>query len=105
MKLDKQTIKNGENVNVSVDVINSGKVEGKEVVQLYLCDEYGSVSRPERQIKGFDKISLKPGEKKTVGFTISPDELSFIGRDNKRIIEPGTFKVMISNMSAEFELK
>ncbi len=105
LKIDKQIIKDGENVNASVDVMNSGKVEGKEVVQLYLCDEYGSVSRPDRQIKGFDKVSLKPGEKKTIAFTITPDELSFIGRDNKRIIEPGKFKVMISNMSAEFELK
>ena len=105
LKIDKQIIKSGENVNVTVDVVNSGKVEGKEVVQLYLCDEYGSVSRPDRQIKGFDKVSLKPGEKKTVALVITPDELSFIGRDNKRIIEPGKFKVMVDKMSAEFELE
>ncbi len=105
LKVDKQQIKNGENINVTVDVKNGGKVEGKEVVQLYLCDEYGSVSRPDRQIKGFDKVNLKPGEKKTIAFTITPDELSFIGRDNERIIEPGKFKVMVKNLSAEFELE
>ncbi len=105
LKLDKKSIKNGENVTVTVDVKNSGQVEGKEVVQLYLCDEYGSVSRPDRQIKGFDKVNLKPGEKQTVSFTITPDELSFIGRDNKRIIEPGKFKAMVNNLSAEFELE
>ena len=105
LNLDKHQVNNGENVNVSVDVTNNGKIEGKEVVQLYLCDEYGSVSRPDRQIKGFYKVNLKPGEKKTVSFTITPDDLSFIGRDDKRIIEPGKFKVMIDKMSEEFELK
>lgn len=105
LKLDKDIIKKGENVIASVKVTNSGKVAGKEVVQLYLCDLYGSVSRPVRQLEGFNKILLQPGETKEVTFIIKPEQLSFIGRNNKKIIEPGKFKVMVSNLSKEFTLE
>lgn len=95
----------GERQTVTVKVRNSGAVLGKEVVQLYLQDEYGSVSRPERQLKGFRKVTLAPGEEQEVTFTLSPDDLSFIGQGNTRIVEPGSFKVMIGEMEKKFVLR
>jgi beta-glucosidase len=105
LNLDKKEIKEADVINVSVDVKNTGKIEASEVVQLYLCDLYGSVTRPNRQLKGFEKISLKPGETRTISFNINKDHLSFIGRDNKRIVEPGEFEVMINNLKDKFILK
>ncbi len=105
LKLDKKEIKETDAINVSVEVTNSGKRESSEVVQLYLADLYGSVSRPNKQLKGFEKISLKPGETKTVGFKINKDHLSFIGLDNKRIVEPGEFEIMVGDLKEKFVLK
>ncbi len=104
LKVDKAEVKNGESVKAKVTVKNTGNVEGKEVVQLYLCDLYGSVSRPVKQIKGFEKVNLKPGESKVVEFTITPEQLSFIGRDNKRIIEPGDFEIYVDKLVQKFKL-
>jgi beta-glucosidase len=105
MKLDRKKIKMNEDVKVSVTVKNTGKLPGKEAVLLYLTDMYGSVSRPVKQLQGFEKISLKAGESRVVEFTIKPDQLSFIGRDNKRITEPGEFMVTISDLSNNFWLE
>ncbi len=105
LKLDQKEIKETDEINISVDVANTGKVEATEVVQLYLCDLYGSVSRPNKQLKGYEKILLKPGEKQTVNFKINRDHLSFVGRENKRIVEPGEFEVMINNLKGKFTLK
>lgn len=99
LKISSPTIKNGQNVNVSVDVTNSGAVEGAEVVQLYIRDIVSSVTRPIKELKDFSKINLKPSEKKTVTFTITPDKLSFYNRDMKKIIEPGDFEIMIGTSS------
>lgn len=105
LSLSKSSISLGENLTVSVQVKNTGKVSGKEVVQLNLTDHYGSVSRPVNQLKGFEKVDLSPNESKIVTFTINPYHLSFIGRDNKRIIEPGEFSVTISNLSGKFSVR
>ncbi len=105
LKIDKNVISKSEDIKVTVNVKNTGKVEALESVQLYLCDLYGSVSRPVRQIKGFDKISLNPGETKEVSFTIHPDALSFIGRDNTRIIEEGEFVIYVDKLEQKFTLK
>lgn len=105
LRLGKETINEGEGQTVSVKVRNTGRVAGKEVVQLYLQDEYGSVSRPVRQLRGFKKIALAPGEEQEVSFTLTPHDLSFIGLENKRLIEPGTFKVMIERLEKGFTLK
>ncbi len=105
LKLDNSTVKLGDDIKATVKVTNTGAVEGKESVLLYLRQMVGSVSRPVRQLEGFDKIDLKPGESKVVSFTIKPEQLSFIGRDDKRITEPGKFKVMVGNLSQEFLLK
>ena len=102
LKLDKNKIKNGEELKISVDVKNTGKLKGKDAVLLYINDEYGSVSRPVRQLKRFAKIELNPGETKSVEFSLNNYDLSFIGRDNKRIVEPGKFKIFIGDLTDEF---
>jgi beta-glucosidase len=100
--LDKKTINSTGSVEISVDVKNTGSIVGKEAVQLYVCDLYGSISRPNKQLKGFEKISLLPGETKTVKFLVEADDLSFIGRGNKRIVEHGEFNVMIDLLEDTF---
>jgi len=98
LKLEKINLdEENENFTISVDVKNVGKYEGKESVLLFLRDLVGSVSRPVKQLKGFEKINLKPGEVKTVKFVLNVhNHLSFIGINNKRIVEPGFFEVYIS---------
>jgi beta-glucosidase len=89
----------------SVLVKNSGKKEGKEVVQWYITDEYASVTPANKKLKGFEKISLAPGESKNVVFKFTTKDLRFVGEDNKWIVEPGTFKLTCGSQSAAFELK
>lgn len=105
LKLSSDKIKSNERLTVSVDIENTGSLKGKEVVQLYLTDLYGSVSRPNKQLKGFEKIELNPGEKKTVQFTIDNSHLSFIGLNNKRITEPGEFVISIGELKKSFILE
>jgi beta-glucosidase len=85
---------------VQIDVTNSGKVAGKEAVQLYIKDLYGSVTRPNKELKAFDKISLQPGETKTVSFEITPEMLAFTGLDMTWKAESGAFELMIGTSSA-----
>jgi len=92
-------------VTVSVEVKNAGSVAGDEVVQLYLRDTVSSVSRPIRELKGFQRISLKPGETRTVEFVLGPDALSFLDRNLKSVVEPGTFEVMIGSSSEDIRGK
>ena len=105
LKLSLDEITQNDELKVSIDVKNTGKFAGKEVVQLYLTDLYASVTRPNKQLKGFEKILLNPGEEKTIEFKLNKQHLSFIGLDNKRIVEPGNFKVTIANQTVEFQLK
>ncbi len=105
LKISSKEITENDELVVKVDVKNTGSKIGKEAVQLYLTDMYGSVTRPNKQLKAFEKISLNPGEVKTVEFKINKQHLSFIGQGNKRIIEPGDFKVTIGNHIADFKLK
>jgi beta-glucosidase len=72
---------------------------------MYITDVYGQVSRPNKQLKGFEKVELNPGESKTVTFKVNKNHLSFIGLDNKRIIEPGEFIVTIGDLQKKFYLK
>jgi beta-glucosidase len=80
---------------VKVSVKNTGPVAGDEVVQLYVHDLVASVTRPRRALKGFQRVTLKPGESREVSFALTPAELSFIGEDLKRVVEPGTFEVFV----------
>jgi len=84
-----------------VEVTNAGALRGNEVVQVYIRDEVSSVTRPVKELRGFQRVSLEPGEKKTMEFTLGPDELSFLNRDMHRVVEPGRFKIMAGGNSKE----
>lgn len=99
IKISANKMNFNEKVNVSIDVANTGKFDGKEVVQLYIRDKIGSVTRPVRELKGFEKIELKKGEKKTVVFEISVEDLKFYNSDLKFDAEPGQFDVFIGGNS------
>jgi len=92
-------------VEVTLDVQNTGPRHGAEVVQLYLHDAISSIVQPVKELRGFEKIMLKPGEKKTVRFTLGPDDFSFLNQRSEVVIEPGTFEVMIGSSSADIRLK
>ena len=84
---------------VSVDVKNTGDVSGDEVVQLYIRDLVGSVTRPVKELRGFEKVTLEPGETKTVSFTLTPNDLAMYDIDMNRVVEPGDFKVFVGTNS------
>ncbi len=92
----------GDKITVKVTVTNSGKREGDEVVQLYLNDEKASTPRPVRQLEGFERISLKPGESKVVEFAVEPRQFSIINDKDKRVIEPGYFTVSVGGKQPGF---
>ncbi len=91
-------------VRIAVDVANTGNRAGEEVVQLYLNDVVTSVTRPLEELKGFRKISLQPGERKTVEFRLGADELSYLDRNLRRVVEPGEFRIMIGRSSEDLRL-
>lgn len=74
-------------------------------MQLYLTDLFGSVSRPARQLKGFQEVDLAPGEERSVVLPLGAPELSFIGLDNRPVLEPGGFRVVVGGLQAEFTLE
>jgi beta-glucosidase len=86
---------------VSVKITNTGKVEGTEVAQLYIRDVIGSVTTPVKALKGFDRITLKPGESGTVNFKIGSEQLSLWNREMKHVVEPGEFKLMVGSTSED----
>jgi beta-glucosidase len=85
----------------SVEVTNTGARAGDEVVQLYLRAEVSRATRPVRELKGFRRISLAPGERRTVTFELGPEQLSYHGPEMKRVVEPGRFQVMVGGSSDE----
>ena len=91
-------------ITVQVDVKNTGTRPGKEVVQLYINDIYATVSRPVKELKGFSKIHLQPGEKRTVRFILTADHIQMLDRNMKWIVEPGEFKVMVGSSSRDIHL-
>lgn len=101
IQLSNKTITPSSEITVSVEVTNTGNVKAKEVVQLYLKDEIGSVTRPDKELKGFEKIELAPGASQTVQFTITPKMLEFTGLTMEKILETGDYTVMIGTSSAE----
>ena len=110
IKLSSNTLAKGKTITASVTLSNTGKYEGKEVVQLYIQDLVGSITRPVKELKGFQKINLKAGESKTITFNISENDLKFYNADLKFVAEPGDFKVFIGTNSrdvkeASFTLK
>lgn len=100
MKLSANQINFTGKLKVTVDVANTGNFDGEEVVQLYVRDMVGSVTRPVKELKGFEKIALKKGEKKTVTFEISEEDLRFYNIDMEFTAEPGDFEVFVGGSSA-----
>src|SRR5215218_1206560 len=105
LRLGKQTISGNEELPVSVTVTNSGQRAGKEAVLVYVSDLVASISPPGRRLRRFAKISLNPGESRTVNFKLRAEDLSFIGADNKRVVEPGEFDVKIAGLTQKFTVK
>lgn len=97
--LSSASLKGDQILTASVTITNSGAVKGKEVVQLYIRDLVGSVTRPVKELKGFQKIELNAGETKTVSFKITPEDLKFYNGDLKYDWEPGEFEIMIGTNS------
>ena len=104
LRIDHKGTGAAEKFEISLDVKNTGNRKGDEIVQLYLRDVVASVTRPIKELKGFKRITLTPGERKTVSFTLTMALLSFIGRDMKRMVEPGTFAVMVGGSSEDIQL-
>lgn len=104
LKIDRASIKMDEEISISVVVKNSGSLAGKEAVLLYGSDLFSSVSQPAKQLKRFSKISLKPGEVKTVQFKLNAKDFAFTNRDNKKVTEPGAFKLMVGGLQKEFNI-
>jgi Glycosyl hydrolase family 3 C terminal domain. len=88
----------------NIDITNTGRLAGDEIVQLYIRDEVSSVTRPIKELKDFRRIHLEAGQTKTVQFVITPDKLSFLNEDMRRVVEPGTFTVMVGPSSASEKL-
>ena len=97
---DRSAVNAGESLTVSVPVTNTGKVAGAEVVQLYITDPKCTVMRPAKELKGFSKVFLQPGETKTVTFTVSPEDLSYFDAEKHQwVAEPGEFVAQVGTAS------
>src|SRR5829696_2103342 len=105
LRLEKQTISVSEELPVSVTVKNTGNRAGKEAVLVYVSDLVASISPPNRRLRRFAKISLEPGQSRTVNFKLRREDLSFIGADNKPVVEPGDFEVRIARLTQKFTVK
>ena len=103
IRLSKNSFNEDDSIRVIVQVTNTGAVGGKEVVQLYIQDLVGSITRPVKELKGFQKIALKPGESKEVVFTIHVDDLKFYDADLKYVAEPGDFKVFVGGNARDVQ--
>ena len=102
LKTDKQQYKMGEAINLSVKVANTGSIKGKETVLVYINDMAATVTRPNRQLKAFKKVELSPKQIENLSFTLVQDDLSFIGVDLERVVEPGDFKIMVGSETVQF---
>lgn len=102
LQLSKQSIGFDEELKITITVKNTGDYDGEEVVQLYIRDIFGSVSRPVKELKGFEKVLIKKGESKLVEFIIDSDDLAFWNRDMEYTAEPGDFKLMVGTSSVNY---
>lgn len=100
-----ETSRTQGNIQVSVDITNTGALAGDEVVQLYMKDLYSSVTVYESQLRGFERVHLKPGETKTVRFTLKPSDLELLDKNMEWVVEPGDFQICIGSSSKDIRLK
>ncbi len=103
-KLNKTEYKPGEPIEVSLKVTNTGDREGTEIVQLYIRDQFSSVTRPLKELKDFARVTLAPKETKTVQFTLPQEKLAFYNQDKQYVVEPGAFNVMVGPSSRDEDL-
>ena len=99
LRLSDTTLTTNNTITATIDVKNTGQTTGSEVVQLYIKDVIGSVLRPNKELQGFEKVSLEPGQSKTVTFTIAPDMLAFTGLEMEKVIEAGEYIAMVGGSS------
>ena len=104
VRLERNTISRDGSTRVLVDVTNTGAREGMEVVQIYIRDRVSSVTRPIKELRGFKKISLRPGEKLVVDLEITPESLAFYDIDMRYVVEPGEFTIMVGTSSRDCDL-
>lgn len=100
MRVSRDSLRGTDSVVVTVDLKNTGAREGTEVAQLYLRDDAATISRPVRELRGFQRVTLRPGETRTLRFTLRPDDLALYDRDLRRVVEPGGFTVWAGGSSA-----
>jgi len=105
LRLGKNTISINDELPVSVTITNSGRRAGKEAVLLFVSDLVASISPPNRRLRRFAKVNIEPGQSRTLTFKLRRDDLSFIGADNKPVVEPGEFDVTIGGLTQRFTLK
>ena len=98
-------VKEGEHIELSFVLKNTGKVEGQEIVQLYIRDMVSSVTLPIKELKGFQKVGLKPGESKNITFKLSTNDLKFYNQKMEYVVEPGEFKIMIGASSDDIRIE
>ena len=98
-RLSRERIRVGEGVDVSVNVQNTGAREGDEVVQVYVRDVVASVTRPVRELKAFKRVTLAPGETRTVRLVLAPESFAFWNEEMQRIVGPGEFEILVGSSS------
>lgn len=101
LRVEPEKIPTGGTAKVSVDITNTGAREGDEVAEFYLHQQVATVTQPVMQLKGFERITLKPGEKRTVEFTVTPQTLQIYNLDMKRVVEPGVFDLLVGPSSVK----
>ena len=104
LRLSAQKTGEGESLTATVTITNSGRRDGTEIAQMYINDCVSSVARPVKELKGFERVSLKAGESKDVSFTITPEKLSFLNLRMQRVVEPGDFEVMVGGSNRDADL-
>jgi beta-glucosidase len=105
LSIAKKQIAAGERLAISLKVTNSGSSAGDEVVQLYIRDEYASMPRPVRELKGYVRLTLQPGETRTITFHLPVDQLAFYDEDLHLVLEPGKIDVMVGSSSEDIRLQ
>jgi beta-glucosidase len=105
LRVDRSVLETtGDIVTIRVDVTNTGAMAGDEVVQLYVRDEEATVARPVRELRGFRRVHLDPGECRTIAFRLSTEQFSYVGADLRRVVEPGRVSVQVGRSSADLPL-
>jgi beta-glucosidase len=105
LKIEPRAVATGGTVHVSAEVKNTGSRAGAEVVQLYLHDVIGTVVTPVKELRGFEKVQLEPGQTRTVSFAVMPEHMALLDRHLEWVVEPGAFEVMVGHSSKDIRLK